>query len=409
MITGFQCDTCHVRSIKCREPVVDDFQEDLMLLCLRRAILDSLWSRESSTVRSNLNRAWENEDLGDELSYYASTPQLGPYPLRDSFGMKTATIMIHKSSQPGRNAATVQYDTIRQLRTGYSNIYHASSWQETISVMASDLKKLHITSCPTDDIWFGKFMLGMQKRLGRQIKQDCGLSIGVMHKVQELLEADWEESEGDVEARRGIVEVALIFYGTFCWGLRGEDLLLITMCGTRRVWQHCVAHRTPHVMLALVGRRKRLPGSRAFLLPCVPETNTGLKPGLWVERMLTTMLMAGISRGYLLVRDDGQKPKLADYAEAFTRMLERVQAADTSLISQEIEVGDIYGIRRSGRRGVTTHMRNVGVSGDDIRAHHNWARTEHNVGSSRLTGNMLDYYTEVEQLLPTLLRCSQKQ
>jgi hypothetical protein len=54
-------------------------------------------------------------------------------------------------------------------------------------------------------------------------------------------------------------------------------------------------------------------------------------------------------------------------------------------------------------------MRNVGVSGDDIRAHHNWARTEHNVGSSRLTGNMLDYYTEVEQLLPTLLRCSQKQ
>jgi hypothetical protein len=166
-------------------------------------------------------------------------------------------------------------------------------------------------------------------------------------------------------------------------------------------------------MLALVGHCKRLPGSRAFLLPSVPETNTGLKRGLWVERMLATMMMAGSSRGYLLVRDNGKRPRLEDYAEAFTRMLERVQAADTSLISQEIKVGDIYGIRRSGRRGVTTYMRNVGVSGDDIRAHHhNWVRTEHNVGSSRLTGNMLDYYTEVEQLLlalPTLLRWSQKQ
>jgi hypothetical protein len=39
---------------------------------------------------------------------------------------------------------------------------------------------------PTDGVWLGKFMLGMQKRLGRQIKQDCGLSIEVMLKVQEI-------------------------------------------------------------------------------------------------------------------------------------------------------------------------------------------------------------------------------
>jgi hypothetical protein len=186
LITGFQCDRCHVRNIRWREPVEGDAKEDLQLLWLRRAILDSLWSRESSTVRSNLSRVVELELLGDELDYYESTPRLGPYPLRDTFGMKVATIMIHKSTQPGRNAAAVQYDTIHQLRTGYSNVYHASTWQETVAVMASDLKKLHITSCPTDNIWFGKFMLGMQKRLGRQIKQDCGLSIDVMLKLQEL-------------------------------------------------------------------------------------------------------------------------------------------------------------------------------------------------------------------------------
>jgi hypothetical protein len=151
--------------------------------------------------------------------------------------MKLATTMIHKSSQPGRNAATVQYNTIRHLWTGYSNVYHASHWQETVAVMSSDLRKLHITSCPTDDIWFGKFMLGMLKRLGRQIKQDCGLSIDVMLKLQELLEQDWDYAgEEDIENRRAICELAMVFYGTFCWGLRdGEDLFLITVDGTRRV------------------------------------------------------------------------------------------------------------------------------------------------------------------------------
>ena len=57
--------------------------------------------------------------------------------------------------------------------------------------------------------------------------------------------------------------------------------------------------------------------------------------------MLDTMSEVGIPRGYLYVRDDGKRPKLSDYAVAFTRMLERVQADYTSLISQEIEVGDI--------------------------------------------------------------------
>lgn len=167
-----------------------------MLLCLRRAILDSLWSRELSTVHSNLGRVMELENLGDELGYDDTTPPLGPYQLQDNFGVKTATIMIHKLTQPGRNASALQYDTIQQLQCGYSNVYHVCAWQETVSVMAAELKKLHITSCPTDRIWFGKFTLGMQKRLGRQIKQDCGLLILAMKKVQKLWKRiGWQQKE----------------------------------------------------------------------------------------------------------------------------------------------------------------------------------------------------------------------
>jgi hypothetical protein len=54
-----------------------------------------------------------------------------------------------------------------------------------------EASKLHATQCPTDGPWFGRFSLGMEKRLGRQIKQDMAISIKVMIEIQKLLEHDW--------------------------------------------------------------------------------------------------------------------------------------------------------------------------------------------------------------------------
>ena len=100
--------------------------------------------------------------------------------------------------------------------------------------------------------------------MGKQVNQDLGMSIEVMKVAMTILEESWSSAD-EAEEKFQVVLTARIFLGTFCWGLRGEELLLVSVGGTRKVWSAVKAHRTKHVMLALVGVRKGLAGGRMFL------------------------------------------------------------------------------------------------------------------------------------------------
>jgi len=345
------------------------------------------------------------EKLGAVLGFEGVVPPLGPFPLVDSVGMKLAMAMVLKSLDPGINAATVQFDTVRQFRSAFSNAYGAGVSQIQVSLYSSAHKKMHGTSCPSDSEWFARFSLGMEKRLGRQIRQDLGLSIGVMLEIQRDLEVRWGTSGSSAE-RRSLAELAVLFIVVFCWGLRGEEIFLISLGATRQVWEASQAHQTPHVMLALVGRRKRLIGNRAFLLPCVVETASGLRPGVWLGRILEAFEEVGLLSGYLMTRSDGRDPRLSDYNEVFVDALSGVQVRCPDLIHAGIEVSEEFGLPRSGRRGATTQARVGGVSEMDIGTNQLWRKTELNVGRSFRFGDMIPYYTELAQSLPLQLRFS---
>lgn len=80
---------------------------------LRRANLDALWGRETTTVaanRRNLNqliRLW-SEHIGVE----PQLPALGPFPAHDAFGVTAAVAMLAKSLEPGRYKSHTQFETI---------------------------------------------------------------------------------------------------------------------------------------------------------------------------------------------------------------------------------------------------------------------------------------------------------
>jgi len=347
------------------------------------------------------------EKLGATLGFDGGVvPPLGPFPLADSVGMKLAMVMVLKSLDPGINAATVQFDTVRQFRSAFSNAYGAGVSQLQVSLYSSAHKKMHGTTCPSDSEWFARFALGMEKRLGRQLRQDLGISIGVMLEIQRDLELRWGTSRSG-EERRSLAELAVLFLVVFCWGLRGEEIFLISLGATRKVWDPSQAHVTPHVMLALVGRRKRLIGNRAFLLPSVVETASGLRPGVWLGRIIEAFDEVGIVTGYLMNRENGRgDPRLSDYNEVFVEVLSGVQARRPDLIHAELDVSEEFGLPRSGRRGATTQARVGGVTDLDIGANQLWRKTELNVGRSFRSGDMISYYTEVAQSLPLQLRFS---
>jgi len=388
-----------------RDPTVTGQEGGVFNKCLRRAILDSLWSRERSTVASNFRRVIALEKLGNTLGFQNIVPELGPFPLEDTVGMKLAMAMILKSLDPGVNAATVQFDTVRQFRSAFSNAYGAGPLQLQVSLFSSAHKKMHGTSSPSDSEWFARFSLGMENRLGRQLRQDLGISIGVMLELQRDLEVRWANSNPGQERRR-VAELAVLFIVVYSWGLRGEEVFLISLGALRKVWGPSQLHATHHVMLGMVGRRKRLIGCRAFLLPSVIETASGLRPGVWLGRIIEAFEGLGIITGYVMIRDDGGDPRLSDYNQVFVDCLHGVQARRPDLIHPDIDVAADFGLPRSGRRGATTQARVNGVSEMDIGTNQLWRKTELNVGRAFRFGDMIPYYTEVAQSLPLQLRFS---
>jgi hypothetical protein len=87
LLCPFQCDICHFDNMKKRLPIDGNLYDELSLICIRRAVLDSVWGRERSTVNSNRLEGVRYlgicKALGVERDAY---PQRGPFPREDLCG-----------------------------------------------------------------------------------------------------------------------------------------------------------------------------------------------------------------------------------------------------------------------------------------------------------------------------------
>jgi len=112
LVTPFQCDICVFRNIQGRNPGSHD---GLVMACIRQANLDACWGRETATVSSPLRA------------------------VRQTIQLLSATYQ--------------QFETIRKLRAGYSNVHMASLiGQDSLRFMGGDKAKQYICSCPTNSL-----------------------------------------------------------------------------------------------------------------------------------------------------------------------------------------------------------------------------------------------------------------
>jgi hypothetical protein len=405
LLLSFQCGLCHFRNMEGRNPIAGNSLDEKVLMLIRRATLDSFWSREPATVRSTLRNGGKLEDIVSQLGLTPVTSAMGPFPVADVAGMKLAIALLVRSLDPGRTEKYVQFGTVRSLRSAYSNMYHASREHlGGVSVLTGGSRKLVTTNCPSNGFWFDRFMLGYYKRVGQMLVQDLAISIEVILAVQNYLEEQWNLARS-LSEKRAVSELGVIFVICFCLGLRGEEMLLVDIAGCRKHMLETRTHATPHVIVALWGRFKQQPGECHHLMPLVDKTASGLRPGDWLVRLLDTMEREGITNGKLLQGKRGEAVRLSKYAEGFYSSLEHIQVTRPDLIDRDVDVREDYGLSRSCRRGVTTHARNVGIHTDVIQANNRW-RAEESARGGRPWLTMQDYYTDVRQSLPLLLKFS---
>jgi hypothetical protein len=74
----------------------------------------------------------------------------GPYPVQDAVGMKTACSLLIQSLDPGKNADTIQYETMQKLRLHMSNFVHTTPSGLGSTFIADNGKGGTVTASPTN-------------------------------------------------------------------------------------------------------------------------------------------------------------------------------------------------------------------------------------------------------------------
>ena len=134
-----------------------------MLTAIRRMLLDVMWAREPDMVTSNWSRSRRNYAMAvDNLSlvYCTILPVLGNPGVGDQVGLGIALTTVLASLRQGKNAANMQFNTIRKTQTWYANAYDAWENFSCKTVVGLDQKKQYLLTSHTFGKWFSRFMRG---------------------------------------------------------------------------------------------------------------------------------------------------------------------------------------------------------------------------------------------------------
>jgi hypothetical protein len=101
-VTPFQCNLCHFRNIKGREPSCGRHDDRRALKFIWCANLDGLWSQELATEAGKLSQARKMEQCGEDIGLGLVAPAMGPFPLEDTFGMRVACALLKRFLDPGK-------------------------------------------------------------------------------------------------------------------------------------------------------------------------------------------------------------------------------------------------------------------------------------------------------------------
>jgi hypothetical protein len=412
LMTEFQCPLCHFRNIYGRNPRENDAMDSLVLeVYLPRAILDGFWSRESSTVNANRRDFEKLIRSHTKFGMARALPKLGPKPLSDLAGMSCAVSFLDRAQDPGNNEETLQYGTARGIRTAYTNLWNVSVFGENETVAVGGKSKMHTTTSPAMGDWYSRFDKGAHKRMGDLTFQDSSWSPELLGDVLAQFESEWGELEGTVmtNGARRKKESELIFPAlmgelSYVLGLRGEELPLMDLAGTRINTAKGKVHpRTKHGVVALLGRFKNEIGEKYHLMPVPMETDSGLKPMVWLDRMLGWYEEAGIESGPVFRTRRGECGKYGDYEHGFLTRMGKVQLAKPELFAKpDSNVFDEYSLGRSGRRSATGRALNIRLDSTIIDTNNRWRVRERAKGSDP-NQNMIQHYADVLVLLDALL------
>ncbi len=408
LLTPFQCDLCVFRNLQHRNPIADSFQDITLLCCIRRANLDSLWGRETLTVKSTLSAAQHLLRTWRRVGLHPDLPARGPYPLGDPFGYRVAIGMLLKSLEPGRhNKQYQQFETIRKLRAGFSNIYLSSlEGTSCLRTMGGDRIKHALTHSPTQSTWFERFSQGCIRRMGQDVRQNWAITLATMHELLSLLDQEWRAPQNSAHQEL-VASIGAFSVIAFCASFRGSEAFMVDLRGLIKHQQELLQmNQLDHVVVPLLGRFKGETNSRYHLIPLVSTTQSGLQVKLWIERLIEVRRKEGRIQGPAFCDRSGLPIKSFVYQEALAERLHLIQGRSPGVIPPDVDILEDFGVSRSFRRGSTSTARTRGVDDKLVDLNNRWRKFE-NARGKHPSLPMREHYSDIAILVPELLKYSQ--
>ena len=240
--------------------------------------------------------------------------------------------------------------------------------------------------------------------MGQIVRQDLGISIEVELQLLEQIKQEIKISEG--WERELLIMAGSYAAICYCGSFRGHEVFLVDLDGLFKYMKEVeMSNKQDYVIVPLLGRFKGETGERYHLTPLAATTQSGIQTKMWVKLLLRMHERNGRSKGPAFVDKNNNRMTSKLMQRVILDQLIKVQVNRPDIISDSVDVPEEYGISRSFRRGATTHARNAYVSKADIKAANRWRDLE-NAQGRQINQPMMDHYSEIRQMLPTLLRFS---
>lgn len=416
-MTPFQCDLCMFRNLFKRNPRRTQGDAE-NLAVIRRMNLDSIWSREPSTIEKNMRTLANLISTCETSGFDPQLPSLGPFPLKDNMGFGVAFSMLCQSRREGKHSKKyTQFATIRKQRSAFSNLYMASKEAAEAGriIVQGAQSSSFVTNCPTNSMWFSRWVAGCETRMGFVLKQNQAISGRVMRALVEGFKEEIGESEPGTWKRQklcmGLSYTVICFFAS----LRGSECMNVDLQTLIRLFEkgnyekmEIGNTKPPHVMIPIKGRFKGGQGERCHLLPLANVSNSGVKIRNCVKLLITARLEMNKQNPWAFVDKDGTKMEFSEMNYMILEKLEELKEKDgveDKLGLKDLNVREDFSINRSFRRGSATEAQNRGIAESTIVAQNRWRKVERAKGS-RPKFTMIETYADVEQLIPTLVRYS---
>jgi hypothetical protein len=185
-------------------------------------------------------------------------PPKGAIPSRRCVGNVSCMCDPYMITRQGaQNANTIQYETMRKLRSHIANFVHTCPGRISARFMGKEGAAGSVYNSPTNTEWFRRFMKGCHRGMGDIWMPDRPVTIQELLKCLDLLEDDWATFEKDGEGRLKTVNLACMLITGFCAALRGEEIIRADVGAIRKYWDEAIGWPgAEHVPLMLASEEE---------------------------------------------------------------------------------------------------------------------------------------------------------